>query len=445
MYAMIENVGECPVEGFTTLGVSTTRVAGKANTIGQFGSGLKHGIMTMLRSGNEVIAFTGEKSVVFQVEPMEVNDGLIKKEYGQVVAHIDGKREKLSFVIEHGALDWDDIRMAMREFVANAIDRTIREGKDLSCVQIVKDCPEKAVVGEKGKTRLFVKMNPTVREYLNNIGQYFLHFHSSTGDKLIDNVEHKNARFYKKGVFVRELKQPSLFHYNIGALKIDESRNSDDYNCRWSAAASLWSLISDTQLRTLFTALMMGTPCIENSFSEIGLAVPIGMHKRIVQAWKETTHDAIMVSSTSKKVIDYLVQKGHNVCGVPACYYTNLRHVPGLKTDVSYTNENGHEVFPASTEMLQAVEKVWNLCKSYTLNGRNYPKIMGFMPLMDAHAQVWGEYHPDTKTVYLHKDLQGSRLETVALEEVVHHITGATDMSRDFQEYLLRLIQFKCC
>ena len=51
--------------------------------------------------------------------------------------------------------------------------------------------------------------------------------------------------------------------------------------------------------------------------------------------------------------------------------------------------------------------------------------------------------------VYLHRDLGGSgsvvggrqaisdRLVVVALEEVAHYVTGATDNSRDFQNFLL--------
>jgi hypothetical protein len=53
--------------------------------------------------------------------------------------------------------------------------------------------------------------------------------------------------------------------------------------------------------------------------------------------------------------------------------------------------------------------------------------------------------------VYINSDLAGGssafagtqaltdRLVKVALEEVVHHITQATDCSRDFQDYLLDL------
>ena len=44
MFLRIQNPGVAPVEGFTLLGVSTTRDCGVEGAIGQFGSGNKHAI-----------------------------------------------------------------------------------------------------------------------------------------------------------------------------------------------------------------------------------------------------------------------------------------------------------------------------------------------------------------------------------------------------------------
>ena len=51
MYLLVQNPGVAPVEGYTLLGVSTTRNCGVVGTIGQFGSGAKHAINTLLRAG----------------------------------------------------------------------------------------------------------------------------------------------------------------------------------------------------------------------------------------------------------------------------------------------------------------------------------------------------------------------------------------------------------
>ena len=50
-YLVIQNPGVAPIEGFTLLGVSTTRDCGVEGTIGQFGSGNKHAINVLLRAG----------------------------------------------------------------------------------------------------------------------------------------------------------------------------------------------------------------------------------------------------------------------------------------------------------------------------------------------------------------------------------------------------------
>ena len=66
MFLCIQNPGVAPVEGFTLLGVSTTRDCGVEGTIGQFGSGNKHAINVLLRAGLKVIVYCGKTRLDFQ-------------------------------------------------------------------------------------------------------------------------------------------------------------------------------------------------------------------------------------------------------------------------------------------------------------------------------------------------------------------------------------------
>ena len=50
-FLKIENVGACPPEGFTVLGVSLADTSEHEGVIGQFGSGNKHGVAVLLRHG----------------------------------------------------------------------------------------------------------------------------------------------------------------------------------------------------------------------------------------------------------------------------------------------------------------------------------------------------------------------------------------------------------
>jgi hypothetical protein len=91
MYLMIQNVGVAPVEGYTVLGVSTTRDCGKANAIGQFGSGGKHSVNLLLRNGLPPVVFCGGLRLEFYVVPEKVDDGLTVKSYGRWLPGMVGR------------------------------------------------------------------------------------------------------------------------------------------------------------------------------------------------------------------------------------------------------------------------------------------------------------------------------------------------------------------
>ena len=130
MFVCIQNPGVAPVEGFTLLGVSTTRDCGVEGTVGQFGSGNKHAINVLLRAGLKVFVYCGKTRLDFQTRDDEIDDGLVRKPVKRVVCKMGGTSTRtidLGWVLDFGAIDWTDLGMALREFVSNAIDRTVRE------------------------------------------------------------------------------------------------------------------------------------------------------------------------------------------------------------------------------------------------------------------------------------------------------------------------------
>ena len=58
-YLKIENIGVCPPEGFTGLGVSLADTSDRQGVIGTFGSGSKHGVAVLLRIELNPIVFAG--------------------------------------------------------------------------------------------------------------------------------------------------------------------------------------------------------------------------------------------------------------------------------------------------------------------------------------------------------------------------------------------------
>ena len=148
--------------------------------------------------------------------------------------------------------------MAFREFVSNAIDAAIAVNRQANGnvkwpwdgvkVELV---PEEKVRAKRGFTRVFVPAdNEEIIRFFANLGKWFLHF--SEPEAITQAILAKKSRnldpacrtavIYRRGVRVREIEQysiESLFDYNLNDLRVDESRNVDDYQCRNAAARAM--------------------------------------------------------------------------------------------------------------------------------------------------------------------------------------------------------------
>src|SRR5437773_299959 len=89
-YLKIENVGVCPAEAFTVLGVSLADKSNHQGVIGTFGSGSKHAIAVMLRNELSPVVFAGTLKTDFSTRPQTVTDGLASKDFGRVVVKYGG-------------------------------------------------------------------------------------------------------------------------------------------------------------------------------------------------------------------------------------------------------------------------------------------------------------------------------------------------------------------
>jgi hypothetical protein len=81
-FLKIENIGVCPPEGFTVLGVSLADTSSNEGVIGQFGSGNKNAVAVLLRHGLSPVVFAGTLKLEFSTKPQTVADGLASKEFG---------------------------------------------------------------------------------------------------------------------------------------------------------------------------------------------------------------------------------------------------------------------------------------------------------------------------------------------------------------------------
>jgi hypothetical protein len=149
--------------------------------------------------------------------------------------------------------------------------------------------------------------------------------------------------------------------------------------------------------------------------------------------------NAIFVSQPQNA--DYVARKGYNpvMCG-PMLKAIALSSK--LKTELDVLNsmeQRGRVILPPSEEMVAVMDFWWDLiCEANMHCNRWQPQVAGFSEPMDAGAQTLGQSDYDKGVIYLHVGLGGDILKETVLEELAHHITGATDSSRDLQDWIFR-------
>ena len=246
--------------------------------IGQFGSGSKNGVAVCLRNEVPPIVFCGTLRLEFFTKPQTVADGIASKEFSRVVVKFAGtdpatgasrsSTEDLGFVLDYGKHDWNEVALALREFVSNAIDRSIRESGDWSAVK-VEIVQENQVRAKAGCTRVFVPMtNPDVLQFYNDLGKWFLHFSEPESlNKAILPKTNRNltdrraAVIYRRGVRVREFQAQeteSLFDYNLNDLTIDEAVRRRIGTCVITVVGH-WQMPTQKPWRFLFDQLLNTT------------------------------------------------------------------------------------------------------------------------------------------------------------------------------------------
>lgn len=468
---MVQNPGESPVEGFMLLGVSTTRDCGVEGAIGQFGSGAKFAISVLLRANLSVVVYSGKTRMEFKTREDVVNDGLITKSVQRVYVQFGGTSKKkvdLGWVLDFGAIDWTELGMAVREFVSNAIDRTMREesGQFEAAIRegrlAVRRVPETEFHAKAGYTRVFITANDEIDRYLMELPKRFLHFSEHPEDvrkQLLPKAQRnltagkESAMIYREGVFVRELaeqKVDSLYDYNFKAnsIAIDESRNSSEYAVR-AGCAQVMRKASAGELVPVFRSLTNMEDTFEAALDSHYLCpsyeTPEPEQKQNWQkAWKAVAGEAVMCEPTAQQAM-LVLKKGKEAQTVQSSSWAQVAGRFGIATSsevLTMSEISGREPCPITSAAKVAVEKTWGwiACLGMT-NGREFPDIACYRDLTNAEADTMGYY--ENNTVFIREDIatgENKYLVKVALEECVHHVTGAGDSSRDIQSFLIDMI-----
>ncbi len=419
-YLKIENPGVAPTEGFTVLGISMANTSSNQGIVGLFGSGSKLSVAVLLRNEITPIVFAGSLKMEFSTRPQTVNDGIASRDFGRVVVKFGGtdpitgasrsSTADLGFVLSYGEKDWTEPSLALREFVSNAIDRSIREIGDWSGVKI-EIVSESQVRAKAGFTRVFVPLTNEVLEFYNNLGKWFLHFSEPESltkailPKAYRNLgERKAAVIYRRGVRVREFESSdteSLFDYNLNDLSIDESRKASDWDVKHSAGKALANA-DRSILAILFDRLLNSTESVWEFAFDIYSLQPnyydtFEVTEQRRKVWQEAFtmvagNDAVL---TGKGTVNQLERKGYTPIVAPE-NLVNAASLYGVQTSSKVLSADelvGREITEPTIDAQNAVDFVWSCIEQIGLtNGKTKPPVKSFTSILDAGVMLNGYY-----------------------------------------------------
>ncbi len=474
LFLKIENTGVAPFEGFTLFGATSKRNSDNPLCIGTFGSGGKMAVGTLLRECVNPQVYCGLTKLSFFTKPVKMKstggDVELKQVCVQFKGEIDGKpvnrQEELSFVLDYGTKDWNDVSLALREFVSNAIDGQIDTTGDFNGVK-VEVVDESKVRAKEGTTRVFIPLTGKVQKFYDELGKWFLHFSEPevvrNGVKILpkknrNRGEKLRAVIYRRGVYVREFtgsNQASLFDYNLD-VSLNEARTFNDWEAKHDVAVALRQA-DRTILAQVFNAIAKNEDRWELSLDESGL-MPRSweteetevVEKRQVEwaAAAQTVLGDDGVFCDDVKVVGQMVEKkGFTAIPVKNKAWIDAARSNGVRTDeaiLTQDDKKGREFLPANDVAIQALDIVWKAMSGLGMtNGKKKPQCGTFTEPLEGGSRSAGLHDPNKGIVYLNvEEAESLNFQAVYImvEEVVHYISGATDFSRDFQTMLVQVI-----
>lgn len=205
-YLKISNSGEVDILAFTKIGLSSKREDN--SKIGMFGSGASYAIAYLIRNNYKFKIFSGTKEIIFETISTKFRE--------QDVQFITINGQETSYSTEMGP-QWK-LWEAIRELYVNAIDE---ESGYKAEVDII--------LPTYNETHIYIEINENIREVLNKWNEYFS---IERTDALLEGTNFKifegdpsKLRIYKRGMLVYSMDVPSVFHYQLDNITINESRS----------------------------------------------------------------------------------------------------------------------------------------------------------------------------------------------------------------------------
>lgn len=458
-YLKIENGGLCPSECFTVLGASLADTcideSKRQFIVGAFGSGCKYSIALMLRKNVYPIVFLGSLKMEYFVDRTTIKDEMNSKNVDRISVKYSGKTEdgktknkieQLSMTTDFGSANWQHISLALREFISNSIDFSIRKFGNWDNVDI-GIVEERQVRAKSGSTRIFIPLTREVEQFYYNLDKWFLHF--SEPENLLNSVLEKKDRnfsdkrtavIYRRGVFIREIdsqEEESLFDYNLRDLPLDESRQSDNWQVKYYSGVALAGS-ADENVQQKYLKNINNTNW-ENTFDNYSWnSQSVSSKERWRNSYEKVYANQVLCTGA---YAERVIRKGFHPNIVSEQCFGILDSL-GIKThkEILSANElDGLELVQPTEEMVRVHNQVWRfLVRNNLSKGVEQPELYSYSSRMDAGSVMFGFYRDGG--IYIKNDVSGPLLFKVMFEEYCHAVTKASDLSRDLQHYMLDII-----
>jgi hypothetical protein len=232
----------------------------------------------------------------------------------------------------------------------------------------------------------------------------------------------------------------SMFDYSIKDLKMTESRSVDPYTAYCGMSHILSKCDDEIIQRQILKAVA--------DHDKVAEVSRLTSYMDFDVSWKRTfdlMHGPKGVICNVAQEVSRLSERGYTPVYIKAYEWFDALVKLGVKraNDVLVTSqEDGLDFIDPPTETKDTFEKLYHrLVINRLVNNKSRPKLKVFTQTGSEESVTINGFYKDG-TVHVNQRILGSREERVTiLEEICHHVTGANDCTRDFQNWTLDALE----
>lgn len=400
------------VMGLVLFGASTKR--SDNNSIGQFGTGLKYSIATLLRNKIDFQIYIDGKEIKIITKTVSLGD----QEFEQI--WIDGQQTSLTTEL---GMHWET-RHCLREVITNAMDAKER---------IVTVDASPGVIS-KG-TQFVFDINDEIQKFIDDYDMLFIEdrlpvFECSMGQIYEKIKASPGDGIYTKHVLCVDMpNRTTVFDYNHHNIKLSELRLAES---NYEALSSIRALIGACTNKDVMRRILIAAADKESLESEMLNDLKYGYDN--VTGLKSFCKDNLVVPIDE---VDRLTEKEReNAIFVSEEAYSGLKHkCTGMQLPLCMTKEKDELTVITNYDDTVLIRCLQMLGES----GIHLTKY-DFAIARFANADVQGCFHKgkiylSVEVLHIEHELLGT-----IVEEYIHRTHMVSDFTREFQNKAMDLI-----